>query len=112
MSTAWEQFQGATLLLARSGSIKDRLTDAFRNHLSQVQEDDLPREIREQFCSVCRSLTSERPQRGEDAVRASVRKLSSRDADLIASSVVEMLAVIPRAPARSTGPAPLYLVEA
>jgi hypothetical protein len=46
MSTTWEKFQGATLSLARSGSIKERLTDAYRNHLSAVAEEELPREIR------------------------------------------------------------------
>ena len=46
MNTVWEKFQAATLSLARSGSIKDRLTNAYRNHLSTVAEDDLPREIR------------------------------------------------------------------
>ena len=34
MSTTWEQLEGAALSLARAGSIKDRLTDAFRNHLA------------------------------------------------------------------------------
>ena len=43
MSTAWDNFQGATLSLARSGTIKDRLTDAYRNHLAAVTEDELPR---------------------------------------------------------------------
>lgn len=113
MSTTWEKFQGATLSLARSGSIKDRLTDAYRNHLSAVAEEELPREIREQFHQVRCSLTRERPQRGEDAIRASVRKMSSHEAENIAESLVQMLSVMARSPqSRPASAAPLYLLEA
>jgi hypothetical protein len=115
MNTAWEKFQGATLSLARSGSIKDRLTDAYRNHLSAVAEDELPREIREQFHNVRCSLTREQPQRGEDAIRASVRKMSCHEAENIAETVVQMLSVMARSPqsARAIAAAvPMYLLEA
>jgi hypothetical protein len=114
MSTAWDKFQGATLSLARSGSIKDRLTDAYRNHLSEVAEDELPREIREQFHNVRCSLTRECPQRGEDAIRATVRKMSSLEAETIAEKVVQMLSVMARSSQHARGPAsaPLYLLEA
>jgi hypothetical protein len=114
MSTAWEKFQGATLSLTRSGSIKDRLTDAYRNHLSDLAEEELPLAIREQFHKVRCSLTRERPLRGEDAIRASVRKMSSHEAENIAETVVQMLTVMARAPqtTRAPAPAPLYLLEA
>jgi hypothetical protein len=114
MSTTWEKFQGATLSLARSGSLKDRLTDAYRNHLAAVAEDELPREIREQFHNVRCSLTREQPQRGEDAIRATVRKMSSHEAENIAETVVQMLSVMARSPqsGRSVSAAPLYLIEA
>src|SRR5580704_4843089 len=114
MSTTWEKFQGATVSLARSGSIKDRLTDAYRNHLAAVAEEELPREIREQFHNVRCSLTRESPQRGEDAIRATVRKMSSHEAETIAEKVVQMLSVMARTSqhARSPSTAPLYLLEA
>jgi hypothetical protein len=117
MSTTWEKFQGATLSLARSGSIKDRLTDAYRNHLSGVAEEELPREIREEFHNVRCSLTRERPEKGEDAIRASVRKMSSHEAEDIAKTVVQMLSVMARSPQSVRTPggsplAPLYLLEA
>jgi hypothetical protein len=113
MSTAWEKFQGAAVSLARSGSIKDRLTNAYRNHLSAVAEDELPREIREQFHNVRCSLTRERPLSGEDAIRATVRKMSSHEAENIAETVVQMLSVMARSPQSTrTTAAPLYLLEA
>jgi len=119
MSTAWDKFQGATLSLVRSGSIKDRLTEAYRNHLAEISEDELPREIREDFHNVILSLTREPPMlRGEDAVRATTRKMSNDEADRLACTLVRMFAAIPHvsAPsARHATPAqvvPLYLAEA
>ena len=113
MSTTWEKFQGATLSLARSGSIKDRLVEAYRNYLAEVTEDELPRELREQFQYVRCSLTREPPQRGEDAIRATVRKLSSDEAEDIAENVVQMLSVLARSSQSvRAAPAPLYLLEA
>jgi hypothetical protein len=114
MSNTWEKFQGATLVLARSGSIKERLTDAYRNHLSKVTEEELPREIREQFHNVRCSLTRERPQRGEDAIRATVRKMSSHEAENIAETVVQMLSVMARSAQvpRGSSVTPLFLLEA
>ncbi len=116
MSTAWDRFQGATLSLARSGSIKDRLSEAYRSYLADISEDELPREIREDFRCVTESLTREPPMlRGEDAVRATIRKMSNEEADRLASTVVRMFAAIPRATsplARSAAQVvPLYLAE-
>jgi hypothetical protein len=120
MSTAWDKFQGATLSLARSGSIKDRLVDAYRNYLADISEDELPREIREEFRSVNLSLTRERPMlRGEDAVRATTRKMSNDEADRLASTVVRLFAAMPRAAAApavrhaaAMQVVPLYIAEA
>lgn len=90
MSTTWEQLEGAALSLARSGSIKERLTDAYRNHLAFVNTEDLPEAVRAPFRACYEALTREPPLRGEDAVRATVRKLSSQEADELASSVVRL----------------------
>jgi len=119
MKTAWEKFQSATVCLARSGGIKDRLTDAYRNYLALVAEDDLPKELRDDFRAFGRALTREPPLlRGEDAFRATIRKMSNDEADQIATTVVLMFAAIPRSftpVVRSLNSAqivPLYLAEA
>ena len=103
MNNACDEFQGATLTLARSGPIKDRLVEAYRNHLANVCEEELPREMREEFRAVSSSFTRERPMlRGEDAARATIRKMSTDEADRLASSVVRIFSEIARsAPARS-----------
>ena len=118
MSTAWEKFQSATLSLVRSGAIKERLTNAYRNYLALIVEDELPKELREDFRAFGRALTRERPLlRGEDAFRATIRKMSNEEADQVAATVVLLFAAIPRSftPAmRSSSSAqivPLYLTE-
>jgi hypothetical protein len=118
MNTVWEKFQSATLSLARSGAIKDRLTEAYRNYLAKVSEDELPKDLREDFRAFGRALTRERPLlRGEDAFRATIRKMSNDEADQVAATVVLMFAAIPRSFAptmRSSNSAqivPLYLAE-
>ncbi|MBS0377024.1 MAG: hypothetical protein JSS29_00950 [Proteobacteria bacterium] len=90
MSTTWEQLEGAALAVTRSGSIKDRLVDAFRNHIAQVETDELPEALRVQFKACHETLTRERPMPGEDAVRATVRKMSNVQADEVAASLVRL----------------------
>ena len=99
MNTAWDKFQGATLTLARSGPIKDRLVDAYRNHLASVCEEELPRAMREEFRAVSSTFNREAPMlRGEDAARATVRKMSTDEADRLACSVVRIFSEISRTP--------------
>jgi hypothetical protein len=118
MNTAWEKFQSAALSLACSGAIKERLTEAYRKYLARVTEDELPKELRDDFRALGRALTRERPLlRGEDAFRATIRKMSNDEADQVAATVVLMFAAIPRsfaAPARAPSSAqivPLYANE-
>jgi hypothetical protein len=100
MSTTLEKFRGATLSLARSGPIKDRLTDAYRNHLALIEESELPLELVEEFRAVSYALNREQPLlRGEDAFRATVRKMSNKEADEVASSVVRLFGEMSREPA-------------
>jgi hypothetical protein len=106
MSTTVELFLAATLSLASAGPIKDRLTAAYRNHLALIDEAELPAELREQFRAMHCMLKREPPTlRGEDAVRATIRKMSTGEATELASSVVRMYGAAIRAntPTRAKG---------
>lgn len=96
MNSAWENFLAATATLAAAGPVKQRLTEAYSLHLAGVDQDELPREIRDEFCSLCTCLSCVRPMRGESAVQATVRKMSDREAGSVAKRIVEMLAIIAR----------------
>jgi hypothetical protein len=100
MNTACEQLEGAALSLARSGTIKDRLADAWRNHLSFLEAEDLPERLRADFRACYAALTREAPLHGEDAVRATVRKMSSHEANELAGSVVRLFAATVREASR------------
>ena len=90
MSRINDRLESATLFFARSGAIKDRLEGAWRQCLANVDAEDLPREIRLSFLELSGAMQRERPLRGEDAVRATIRKMSNEDAERHAASIVRM----------------------
>jgi len=90
MSRVYDRLETATFHLARSGAIKERLEGAWRQCLAHVDPDDVPREIRLQFIELASQMQRERPLRGEDAVRATIRKMSNEDAEKHASIIVRM----------------------
>ena len=96
MISAWDCFHFATLELVRSAPIKQRLISAYRRHLSSIPEDQVPGEARESFGQVLRSLRGVQPLRGEDAVAASVRKMSNQEADECAALIVEIFGLMCR----------------
>jgi hypothetical protein len=96
MSSAWEHFFAAAATLASAGPIKHRLAEAYRTQLAGIEEDDLPKEIREEFSSLSSCMSCVRPLRGESAVEATVRKMSDQEAGGIATRIINMLAVVAR----------------
>jgi hypothetical protein len=92
MDLAWQKFRAAALLLARSGTVKERLYAAYRHQLCDLDVDTLPNEVRDDFCALMRALTRERPLRGEDAAVATIRKLSASEADHCATLLIEIFA--------------------
>lgn len=92
MNGTWHRFRSAALLLARSGTVKERLQSAYRLHLADLDSAQLPSEVRKDFDALRCALTREKPMRGEDSVAASIRKLSSREADDLAASLIEIFA--------------------
>ena len=105
MVNAWECFHFATLELVRSTPIKQRLVCAYRRHLASLSEDQLPGEARESFDQVLRCLSGVQPLPGEDAVAASVRKMSNHEADECAALIVEIFGVMCRANVAPSRPA-------
>jgi hypothetical protein len=93
MISAWESLHFATLELVRSTPIKQRLVSSYRRHLATISEEQLPGEVRESFGQVMHSLQCVRPLRGEDAVSASVRKMSNQEADDCAAHIVEIFGI-------------------
>ncbi|HMI75435.1 MAG TPA: hypothetical protein VK495_12075 [Steroidobacteraceae bacterium] len=80
--------------MVRSTPIKQRLVCAYRRHLASLQESEIPIEVRESYGQVMRSLCGVAPLRGEDAVTASVRKMSIQEADDCAAQIVEIFGLM------------------
>jgi len=90
MSRVYDRLESATLLLARSGAIKERLNGAWRQCLANLEPDDVPRELRLQFLELSNAMQRERPLRGEDAIRATIRKMSNEEAESLSALIVRM----------------------
>jgi hypothetical protein len=96
MSRVYDRLESATMHFARSGAIKDRLEGAWRQCLSHIEADDVPHELRLQFLELSSQIQRERPLRGEDAVRATIRKMSNEEAERHASHIVRMFCRLTR----------------
>jgi len=90
-AAAWENFHKATLELAKSAALKQRLTDAFSRHLLDMPASEMPGKLRGDFEALCKRMTSVSPLRGETAVAATVRKMSLPEADACAARIVALL---------------------
>ena len=90
-SAAWENLHKATMELAGSATLKQRLTDAFSRYLQDMPAADVPDGLRPDFEALCQSMTQIRPMRGETAVAATVRKMSIHEADACAARIVALL---------------------
>src|SRR5688572_9112792 len=98
MPRVYDRLESATLHFARSGAIKDRLEAAWRKCLANLEAEDLPHDLRLPFLELSSRLQRERPLRGEDALRATIRKMSNEEAEVHASHIVRMFCRITRQP--------------
>jgi hypothetical protein len=96
MESTLDLLQRAAHRLAQDGSIKDRLADAYASHLLEIDADDLPDAVRDEFAAMCEAMHRERPLPRESVIRASVRKMSNEEAGQYAALVVRTFASVAR----------------
>ncbi len=92
MNAAWEKLFGATLALTTADPIKQRVINAFSEHLQKLDPAELPRETRASLRDLMQRLSAARPMSGESAVAATVRKMSNQEIEACARSIVELFA--------------------
>jgi hypothetical protein len=80
---------------------------AYREHLDDIVEDDLPRELREPFRELRSRLHCVAPLNGEGPVCASVRKMSVSEASECAVAVVTLYGDVIREAQNLQDPLPL-----
>ncbi len=97
--SAWGKLHAATLELAKSTPIKQRLVCAFSKHLRDVEPGQLPPPLRCEFHDLLRGLEAVSAMPGETPVQATVRKMSAEDAELFAARIVVLFGEVARASA-------------
>ena len=97
--SAWGMLHAATLELAKSTPIKQRLVCSFSKHLRHIEPAQLPAALRCEFHDLMRGLEAVSPMPGESPVQATVRKMSTEDADLFATRIVVLFGEVARASA-------------
>jgi hypothetical protein len=91
-----DRFFSAVRTLIGDAPIKQRLVSAYKEHLEGLREDEIPDSIRQKFDSLRQALHSVEPTRGENAVDASVRKMSATDAHRYVTSILLMMSELVR----------------
>jgi len=96
MNDTIDLLQQATLRLSQEGSLKDRLADAYAEHLLDIDARCLPEALRVDFEGLHSAMHSVVPQPRESVIRASVRKMSNAEVRAHASLVVRVFALLAR----------------
>ena len=92
MSHHVDRWQAALTVLAGHGYIKQRLIEAYENHLDEIDEQDLPRSSRPMYAALRQTMHRVSPDNGESRVCASVRKMSVDEASACAAQIVDLYA--------------------
>jgi hypothetical protein len=96
MNDTIDQLQQATLRLSQEGSLKERLAEAYAEHLLNIESPALPECVRNEFELLHAAMHSAAPQPRECVIRASVRKMSNVEVRMHAALVVRAFAVVAR----------------
>ena len=94
MTAHSDDFQAALQVLIGTGPVKQRLVDAYRRHLGQLREQDLPDAVRELFTTLRTAMHEAPAAGGMTAPEASARKMSEKDAAQHAAAILEMFTIL------------------
>ncbi len=96
MNDTIDHLQKATLRLSQEGSLKDRLVEAYKDYILDIESNALPEVVRAEFDALHAAMHSATPQPRECAIRASVRKMSNAEVRAHAALVVRVFATVAR----------------
>jgi hypothetical protein len=92
MAALWDMFDGAVRVLVGAGPVKQRLSDAWRDHLAPLHDKDLPEPLRARLSAVRAAVHTAHAAGGMSAPEVSVRKMSDKDAAEHAVRILEIYA--------------------
>jgi hypothetical protein len=108
MLHARARFESAVTDLVTEGSIKTRLHRAFETHLSELEDAELPAELRQPFNDLNSALRRFRPVGRQSQIGATVQKMSSTEAARHAESILRIYCALAVGQERAE---PLKVVE-
>lgn len=90
MSYLSERFEVAIFALVGEGPIKQRLAEAYIEHLGDLDSREFPSDLRQDFSALYDALHRVNPGGKDSCVRASIRKMSTVEADVHAEMIVKL----------------------
>lgn len=87
-----ERFEAAVSALVAEGSVKDRLSAAYLEHLDDLETSELPQGLRTKFDDLHTALHAVRPIGREPCIKATIRKMSRLQAGNHARTIVSIYA--------------------
>lgn len=88
---AWEKLHVAVLVMARgSGSLQERLVDAFLSFHPIRPDEDLPAGLRPAYEAIVERLTEVEPRGDEGQVQATARAMGEADARQLIEDIVSL----------------------
>ena len=90
MSYLSERFEVAIFALVVEGPIKQRLAEAYIEHLGDLDSREFPSDLRQDFSALYDALHRVNPGGKDSCVRASIRKMSAVEADVHAEMIVKL----------------------
>ena len=94
MTALWNVFHKAVLVLVGAGAVKQRLSEAFRDHLAAVREQDVPEPLRAGVAALRAAMHAVPATGGMTSPEVSVRKMSDKEAAAHAAAILEMFATL------------------
>ena len=92
MTALWNAFHKAVVVLVGAGAVKQRLSEAFRDHLAPVREHDVPEPLRAGVTALRDAMHAVPATGGMTSPEVSVRKMSDKEAAAHAAAIVDMFA--------------------
>ena len=90
MSNQVNRFYAAVSVLAGHGYIKQRLVKAYEENLAVIEDEDLPIAVKQSFADLRHMMSRVDPVKREGRIRASVRKMSVKEADECAHKMIDL----------------------
>ena len=90
MSNHVNCMHAAVSVLTGHGRIKQRLVKAYEENLAGIEDEDLPIAVKQSFANLRHMMSRVDPLNREGRIRASVRKMSVKEADECAHKMIEL----------------------